>query len=163
MSRAIVSPVIIVVAMAAHTAWPRDLAAGSAVVRSDTTEYLIPIECNVASHPERGFSTEPSRITREATGRTSGVNLRLQPWRDTNEMVITFNGYTAWIPRPDSQGPILTMRVAMSPISAVRDGLPTTMTYDMWTRGDRPAGITIEFEANCVARDPAAPSSRRLP
>ena len=153
----------IATAMAPLTAWPQGLVAGSAVIRTDTTEYLIPIECDVASQPERGFSTEPSRITREATGRTSGVNLRLRQWQDTDEVIITFDGYTAWMARPDSQGAVLTLRVAMSPISVIRDGIPATMTYDMWSSGDRPEGITIEFGANCAERDPAAPSSRRLP
>lgn len=44
---------------------------GTAVVRTDEAEYVIPIECDDATRPELGFSTEPARITREATGRTS--------------------------------------------------------------------------------------------
>ena len=137
--------------------------AGSAVVRIDQMEYLIPIECDDSARPELGFSTELSRITREATGRTSPVHLRLRQWQDTDEVVVTLDRFAAWIPRPEMQGPVLFLNFAMSPSSVVRDGLPVTMTYDMWTSGDRPEGITVEIEADCQARDPAAPSSRRLP
>lgn len=137
--------------------------AGSAVIRTADTEYLIPIECDAAARPELGFSTEPSRITREATGRTSAVNLRVRQWQDSDELVVTLDRFVAWIPMPSSQGPVLRLTIAMSPASVARDGIPVTMTYDMWTSGDRPEGIDVEIEANCQMRDPEAPASRRLP
>jgi len=48
----------------------QDRSAGTAVLHVGENEYTIPIECDDASRPELGFSTEPSRITKEATGRT---------------------------------------------------------------------------------------------
>ena len=140
----------------------QDRFAGSAIVRTDQTEYLIPIDCNDAESPVLGFSTEPSRVTREATGRSSLVNLRLRQWQDTADLVVTLDRYVAWISIPDTQDSLLSLSLAMSPVTVIRDGLPVTLTHDMWASGDRPEGIDVEIEANCQSRDPAAPTSRRL-
>jgi hypothetical protein len=41
--------------------------------------------------------------------------------------------------------------------------MPVAVTYDMWKAGDvPPERATVEFEANCNVRDPAAPSWRKL-
>jgi hypothetical protein len=140
----------------------QDRVAGSAIIRTSEMEYVIPIECDDATRPELGFSTEPSRVTREAIGRTSGVNLRLRQWQDSDELLVTLDRYVAWIPMPDQQGAVLSLTLAMSPMSVTRDGIPVTLTHDMWTGGDRPEGIDVEIKANCASRDPTAPSSRRL-
>lgn len=140
----------------------QDRTPGTATVRVDQTEYAIPIECDDPSRPERGFSTEPARVTREATGRTSPIRLTVRRWQDTDELIVTLDRYVAWVAAPSSTGGVLTMELDMSPASFPRDGLPVTMTYDLWTDGDRPRGLEgVRFEANCAFRDPAAPSSRR--
>lgn len=92
---------LLLVALAAY-AQPRS--EGSAVVRVDDMEYVIPIVCDDPSRPELGFSTEPSRVTREATGRSSGVNLRLRRWKEGPESLVTLDRYVAWIPTPASRG-----------------------------------------------------------
>lgn len=135
---------------------------GSAMIRTDQMEYVIPILCDDASRPALGFFTEPSRATREATGRPSPVNLRLRQWQDSAELVVTLDRYVAWIPIPETQGSVLSLSIAMSPASVVRDGIPVTLTRDMWASGDRPEGIDVAIEANCQSRDPAAPASCRL-
>jgi hypothetical protein len=136
---------------------------GTAIVRVDGTEYTIPIECEDPSRPELGFSSEPSRVTRESTGRTSPVRLTVRPWQDTAELVITLDRYVAWIPSQPSAGGVLVMEFDMSPASSQRDGLPVLLTYDLWTGGERPPGLGgVWFEADCSFRDPAAPASRRL-
>ncbi len=63
---------------------------------------------------------------------------------------------------PDTQTTVLSLAISMSPASVIRDGIPVTLTYDMWSNGDQPEGIDIEIEANCQSRDPEAPTSRRL-
>ena len=144
-------------------AYADDRVPGTAVVRVDDTEYTIPIECDDANRPELGFSTEPSRITREATGRTSPVRLTLRRWQDTDELVVTLDRYVAWVPSPSSSGGAFALTLDMSPSSVVRDGIPVTMTYDQWTSGDRPPGLTaVRIDADCRNRDPDAPASRRL-
>ena len=55
----------------------QERSAGTAIIHADQDEYTIPIECDDASHPELVFSTQPSRITKQATGGTSGVRLGL--------------------------------------------------------------------------------------
>lgn len=136
---------------------------GTAVVRVDATEYTIPIECDDPARPELGFSTEPARVTREATGRSSLVRLRVRQWQDTSELVISLDRYVAWVPRPSSAGGILAMEFDMSPASFQRSGLPVALTYDLWTNGERPPGLEgVRFEANCSFRDPAAPTSKRI-
>ena len=137
---------------------------GSAVVRVADTEHTIPIVCESAAQPELGFSTEPARITREATGRTSGVNLRVRPWQDTGNLIVTLDRYVAWVPTALSADGVLSMRLDMSPSSTMQADGPAMLTYDLWMSGERPPGLVgVQFEANCNVRDPAAPSSRRLP
>jgi hypothetical protein len=138
---------------------------GSAVIRVDDNEYTIRIECDARARPERGFGTEPNRITRADTGgRSNMVSLRLRQWRDTGEVLVTLDGFLAWIPRPTSEAGILALDLDMSPTSVVRDGVPTAVTYDMWHSGDRPPGKGgVEIVADCTRRDPAAPSHRKLP
>jgi len=136
---------------------------GTAVVRVNGSEYTIPIECNDASGPEHGFNTEPSRLTRQATGRSSGVRLNARPWKDTSNLIVSLDRYVAWVPSKRSSGGVLRMMLDMSPASSVKDGIPVTLTYDMWMDGERPAGLeNVSFEANCSHRDPAAPAFRKL-
>jgi len=137
--------------------------AGSAAVRVGGSEFTIPIECNDASRPELGFSTEPSRITRETTGRTSGVRLIVRPWKDTTYLVISLDRYVAWVPSQSSSGGILKMTLDMSPASSLVDGVPQALTYNRWMAGDRPSGLeNVEFDANCNSRDKAAPAFRKI-
>ena len=137
---------------------------GSALVRVGDGEYTIPIECDDAARPELGFSTEPNRITRERTGRSSMVNLRLRPWKDSGQVLVTLDRYAAWMPAPASARGVLSLTLDMSPASVVRDNAPVALTYEMWTDGDRPQGLAgVEFEARCGERRPEAPSYRRLP
>ena len=137
---------------------------GSAVVTVSGNEYTIPIECEDPSRPELGFFTEASRITREATGRSSLVSLRLRVWKDTSDLVISLDRYVAWVPSPTSSGGTLKMMLDMSPASSLKEGIPTALTYDMWMDGERPEGLkNVRFEANCTSRDPDAPSFRKLP
>lgn len=141
-----------------------EYADGSAVILASGAEYKIRIECDASGHPEAGFSTEPNRITREATGGKSNmVNLRLRAWKETGDVIVTLDRYVAWIPKPAPQGGILSLTVDMSPASVERDGTPVAFTYDMWQSGDRPPGLEgVWFEANCTARDPEAPSFRKV-
>lgn len=137
---------------------------GSAVVTIDDAEYLIRIECRVRGRPEAGLSTEPNRITREATGgRYNMLSLHLRPWQDTGDVLVSVDRYVAWIPSPTSEGGVLSLELAMSPASVVRQGVPVAVTYDMWKGGDRPAGLDgVRIVANCNARDPEAPAFRRI-
>lgn len=136
---------------------------GTAIIHINDSEYTIPIECNDATRPEFGFSTEPSRITRENTGRSSGVRLTLRQWKETSDLVISLDRYVAWLPSQPSAGSVLKMTLDMSPASSLREGQPVALTYDMWMDGDRPAGVQgVSFEANCGYRDPAAPAFRKL-
>ncbi len=81
----------LVVVVAASSVQAQDRFDGSAIVRTDQMEYVIPIVCDDAVRAALGFSTEPSRVTREATGRASPVNLRLRQWRDSAELVVTLD------------------------------------------------------------------------
>ena len=136
---------------------------GTATVRTADTEYAIPIECDDANRPELGISTEPARITREATGRTSGVNLRIRRWQETDELVVSLDRYVAWMPAPSSAGGKLTIELDMSPASITRDGRPTLLTHEMWSNGDRPAGLqSVRIEADCTMRSPDVPTTRRI-
>ncbi len=138
---------------------------GSAVVRErgGDSEALIRIECDQASRPEAGFITEPNRITRRETGQSNMASLRLRPWKDTGDALVTTSWGIAWIPRPTSTGGVLSMEVEVAPASFTRDNMPVAVTYDMWKAGDvPPERATVEFEANCNVRDPAAPSWRKL-
>lgn len=164
--RSIAAGVLTVVAIGGTT---DDAAAqrfeGTAIVRVADDEYTIPIECDDVARPELGFSTEPSRITRERTGRTSGVNLRLRGWPDhPGETVVSLDRYVVWMEQPASSGGTLSLTLDMSPVSVVRGGVPVALTYDMWMAGDRPEGIAgVYIEAQCTSRDPEAPSYRKIP
>ncbi|MBT8461547.1 MAG: hypothetical protein KJO44_03420 [Gemmatimonadetes bacterium] len=151
----------------AQDAPQRTLHEGSAVVRTEggDGEYTIRILCESASQPELGFFTEANRITRQATGgRSNMVNLRLRPWKDTDEVQISSTLGVVWIARPVSTGGVLSLTLDVVPASFLEDNAPVAMTYDRWTAGERPeGGGTLEFEANCGVRDPEAPSYRRLP
>ena len=138
---------------------------GSAVVREKggDGEALVRIECDVASQPEAGFITEPNRITRRETGRSNMGSVRLRPWKDTDDVLITTSWGAAWVPRPTSSGGVLTMQVDVGPVSFVRDNMPVAVTYEMWKAGDIPSErTTVELEANCNERDPDAPAWRRI-
>jgi hypothetical protein len=138
--------------------------AGTAIVRVDGNEYTIPIECNDATRPELGFYTEASRVTREATGRTSGVRLIVRVWKDSSNLAISLGGHVAWVPSQPSIDGVLKMTLDMSPISSLKNGMPTALTYDMWMDGERPEGLKgVYFEAQCGYRDPAAPAFKKLP
>lgn len=140
---------------------------GSAVVRVTDGEYKITILCDDALRPELGFTTEANRITRQATGRRNMVNLRVRPWKDTNDISVTLEGGTAWaawMAKPSSAGGVLSMEVVLRPVSFIRDNMPALVTYEMWQAGDIPEGERqVAFEANCGVRDPEAPSYRKLP
>ena len=137
---------------------------GSALIVVEDAEYLVAIECDDAARPELGFSTEPNRVTRERTGRTNGVTIRLRQWEDTGEVVVSLDRYMAWMPRPSSVGGTLSITLNLSPISAEKDGQPALLTREMWEEGIRPEGITgVKLEAQCNQRDPEAPRYRKIP
>lgn len=166
-SRAIIVLALLMIVPSAIVAddTPRPkLVDGSAVVRVDEGEYKILIQCDDASRPELGFSTEPNRITRAATGgRYNMVNLRLRRWKDTGDVIVSFDRYVAWIRQPGSASGTLSLKLDMSPTTVLRDNMPVAVTYDMWTGGDRPPGQSgVEIEAQCGKRDPEAPSFRRI-
>ncbi|MGD9905300.1 MAG: hypothetical protein AB7U83_17670 [Vicinamibacterales bacterium] len=137
---------------------------GSAVVTVEGSEYLIRIECRERSRPEAGFSTEPNRVTRAETGgRSNMVALNLRPWPKTDDVLVSLDRYVAWLPVPSSAAGVLTLDLAMSPATVMRDGVPQAVTYDMWTAGDRPPGRDgIRIRANCSERDPSAPAFRKV-
>lgn len=142
------------------------LHAGSAVVVNGLDEYTIRILCDDRLRPELGFSTEPNRITRAETGgRSNGVILRLRSWKETNDVVVSLDRLgQAWMPRPTSVNGVLSVEVALRPMTFFKDGMPTLVTYEMWQAGDLPpAEHTVSFKANCAQRDPAAPSYRKRP
>lgn len=140
-----------------------ELSNGVATVRVAETEYTIPVLCDDAQRPEMGFSTEPSRVTRERTGQSSGVNLRLRTWEDTDFVVVSLDRYVTWMPRPASVAGVLSVQTSMSPVTVTRDAAPVAYTYDMWSSGDRPVGLeTMSFEARCGLPQPAAPSVRNI-
>ncbi|MBK9168743.1 MAG: hypothetical protein IPM24_14910 [Bryobacterales bacterium] len=137
---------------------------GSAVVSVEDREYLIRIECRERGRPEAGFSTELNRVTRADTGgRSNMASLNLRRWQDSPDVVVSLDRYVAWLPVPTSNAGVLTLELAMSPASVVRNGAPTAVTYDMWKAGDRPPGHDrVRIVANCRVRDPAAPAFRKV-
>jgi hypothetical protein len=140
-----------------------DTANGTAIILVDDQEYTIPIVCEDPSRPASGLYTEPQRLTRERTGRASGVRLTIRPWKDTAQLVVSLDRYVAWVPAPSEGGSVLEMTLAMSPASSPRDGIPAALTYDEWLAGDRPPGLeNVRIEANCGDLDPAAPAFRKL-
>ena len=156
-------PLIAAATLLSLTAHPNERAPGSAVVRVDNLEYLVPIECKDAAQPWLGFATEPARVTRKRTGRTSMARLNLRPWRDTGQVIVSLNRYVAWTTvSPSLVGQTFSVVVDMSPASTARNGFPEPMTYDRWQEGDRPAGVTnVRIEANCMQRDEAAPAFKK--
>lgn len=141
-----------------------ELREGSALVRRGADEYLIRILCD-GSQPELGFTTEANRVTRAATGgRSNMVTMRLLPWKDTGDVLISVDGGgQAWVPRPASAGGVLSMDVVLRPGVVVREGQPVAVTYDMWKAGEVGGEETpVHFEANCTRRDPDAPAYRKV-
>ena len=136
---------------------------GTAVVQVEDKEYTVPIECDDASRPELGFSMEPSRITRERTGRASMINVRIRPFGEEDEVIVSLDRYVAWLPQPASAGGTLKLTLDMSPMGVLRDGQQKLLTRDMWMSGDRPEGLKgVTIEAQCNTRDPEAPSFRKI-
>lgn len=142
---------------------PRPEAEGSAVVRVDQAEYTVPILCFDATDASAGFITEPSRVTRERTGRASQVTLRAGTTEDhPGELTVNLDRYVAWIPAPES-GPTMTLQLDMSPVTVMVEGMPKLLTRDQWMAGERPEGLSgAWFQATCDRRDPGAPSFRRI-
>ncbi len=138
--------------------------AGSAMVRMGDGEYTVVILCDDSSRPEMGFRTEPNRVTRQATGRTNGVNLRLRAWKETNDVVVSLDQYVAWIPRPAGAGGILDLEIEMSRVSELQEGMPVQMTYERWNAGERfGESRVVTLRAICGVRDPEAPRFRKIP
>lgn len=135
---------------------------GTAIVRVADNEYTIPIECNDSSDPNEGFSTEPSRITREETGRSSGVRLNVRPWKETTDLVVSLDRYVAWVRAPLFAGGAATLD--MSPASSVKNNMPEALTYERWMNGERPEGLQgVRIRVDCSIRDPRAPAFRKIP
>lgn len=144
-------------------AFAQDRFEGTAVVRFDGGEYTVPIECDDALRPELGFSTEPNRITRERTGRTNAINIRVRPSSEAEEIIVSLDRHVAWLPQPESASGTLSMTLDLSPITIMKDGQPVLLTRDMWMNGDRPEGLKDAIvEAQCAVRDPDAPSYKKI-
>ena len=144
------------------TATAQDRIEGTAKIVIGDKEYLIPIECDDARRPMRGVKTEPQRITKERTGRTSGVRLNIRPWKETDDIIVTLDRYVAWLPMPLGAGGVLNLlSLDMSPANRPVNGIPTPLTYEDWEAGDRPEGLdNVMIRADCRSRDPAAPAYR---
>lgn len=154
-------PTVLLLAMA--TGQAAEQANGTAIIRIDDGEYTVPIVCDDTLRPANGVYTEPQRITRERTGRGSGVRLTIRPWKDTSDVVVSLDQYVAWMPAPASADGTLDITLAMSPASSMRDGVPTALTYDDWIAGDRPPGVdNVRIEVDCRAANPDAPAYRKL-
>ena len=141
-----------------------DFVEGTATVRVDQNEYIIPIECDDAKKPMLGLNTEPARITKKRTNRTSGVRLNIRPWKDTDDLIVTLDRYVAWVSSPPGAGGVLNiLQLDMSPISRVVEGIPTLLSYEDWENGERPEGLNdVYIHADCRSRDPEAPSFRKI-
>lgn len=140
-----------------------DSATGTAIVRVADAEYTIPITCDELAHPENGLFTEPSRITRERTGRSSGIRLTIRPWKETDYVVVSLDRYVAWIPRQETGDGTLNLTLGMSAASTLKDGVPKALTFEDWMAGDRPAGLdSVTIEADCNVLYSDAPSFRKL-
>ncbi len=137
---------------------------GTATITVGSDVYLIPIECNDARRPGRGVFTEPARITRERTGRSSGVRLTMRPWQDSGDVLITLDKYVAWVESPLGAGGVWNvLKLDMSPASRLVNGIPTPLSYDDWENRDRPEGLDdVTIRADCRSRDPEAPAYRKL-
>ena len=137
---------------------------GTATVRVDDKEYTIPIVCDDPSSLEIDLYTEPQHVTRERTGRTSGVRLTIRPWKDTTDLIVNLDRYVAWIPQSATADGILEISLSMSPTTSLQDGMPVALTYDEWVAGNRPEGLaSVKIVANCGYLDPDAPSFQKLP
>ena len=135
---------------------------GTAIIRTSDTEYTIPIMCREEQNG-LDIATEPSRVTREATGRSSLIRLNIRPWKETSDMIVTLDRYVAWLPAQPAADGKLQLEIDMSPSSIVRDGAPALLTYDMWMDGERPEGLkNVWIEADCNVRDPEAPKTKKL-
>ena len=144
-------------------AFAQDRFEGTAVVRVDGGEYTVPIECDNAMRPELGFSTEPNRITRERTGRTNAINIRVRPSSEAEEIIVSLDRHVAWLPLPESESGTLSITMDLSPITIMKDGQPVLLTRDMWMNGERPEGLRgATVEAQCAVRDPDAPSYKKI-
>lgn len=154
-------PALLALAAGAHAV---ESANGTATIRVDAQEHTIPIVCDDPAAPESGLYTEPQRVTRERTGRASGVRLTIRPWKDTTDLIVNLDRYVAWIPRPATADGMVELMLSMSPTTSLRDGMPVLLTYDDWVAGDRPEGLAnVRIEANCGYLDPDAPSFRKVP
>ena len=154
---------IVLLGITSDNALAQDRFEGSALIVVEDAEYLVAIECDDAARPELGFSTEPNRITRERTGRTNGVTIRLRQWEDSEDIVVSLDRYMAWMPRPSSASGTLSMTLDLSPISVEKDGQPALLTREMWDEGFRPEGISgVKLDAQCNQRDPEAPWYRKI-
>ena len=148
----------------AACAGAQDRVKGTAKITVGDDEYLIPIECNDARRPGRGVFTEPARITKERTGRSSGVRLTMRPWQDTDDVIITLDKYVAWVDAPLGSGGVWNvLKLDMSPASRVVNGVPTPLSYEDWKNRDRPEGLDdVTIRADCRSRDAEAPAYRKL-
>lgn len=136
---------------------------GTAVIRAGDTEYTIPVNCKDAQKPEMGVFTEPARITREKTGRSSGVRLNIRPWKETTDMIVSLDRYVAWLPLQSSSAGKFELEIDMSPASIMRNNVPAALTYDLWLAGERPEGLkNVWMQVDCNYRDPDAPKSQKL-
>ena len=137
---------------------------GTATVRVQADEYTIPIECNDAKRPMLGVFTEPARITRERTNRSSGVHLTIRPWKDTDDLIVSLDRYVAWVSSPPGAGGVLNLlKLDMSPLSKIDNGIPALLSYEDWEKGNRPEGLNDVFiRADCRNRDAESPSFRKL-
>ena len=153
-----------VLALIAACAGAQDRVEGTATITVGDDEYLIPIECNDARRPGRGVFTEPARITKERTGRSSGVRLTMRPWQDTDDVIITLDKYVAWVDAPLGSGGVWNvLKLDMSPANRVVNGVPTPLSYEDWKNRDRPEGLDdVTIRADCRSRDAEAPAYRKL-
>ena len=152
-------PILVLLGGWAQAAAPAN---GTAVISVDDQEYTIPVVCDDPSSPANGVYTEPQRVSRERTGRASGVRLTIRPWKETSDLVVSLDRYVAWIPRPSSGDFVLELTLAMSPASSVQGGIPDALTYDEWMAGERPEGLdAVRIAVNCRYLDP--PAFRKLP
>ena len=136
---------------------------GSAVIVVDDSEYTIPILCHSATDVMAGFFTQANRITREQTGRSSMVNLRLDPTDHDNEVRVQLDRYVAWVSVNGAANPYaVTLDLANS--MDVSAGTPKPVTREDWYNGTRPEGLEgVQIEARCDQRDPEAPKFRKIP
>ncbi len=145
-------------------AYAVESANGTATVRVDDKEYTIPIVCSDTSSSAVDIYTEPQRVTRERTGRASGVRLTIRPWKQTTDLIVSLDRYVAWISHSALADGILEITLNMSPTTTLQGLMPVALTYDEWVAGNRPEGLNnVRIVANCSYLDPDAPSYRKVP